>query len=154
MLVTWRGMFLVKHSLYNPSFFSDLTKTDSNRFFVKLSLLLKFIWYCMTVLSFVLIYFFPVTADSFLQKARKKKHTKFIFLFPLCLNAMKRFLFSAATQVFLAFSSIPGNLHRKCLFFSICICAMLAQSISHYCNYCSSNQAPYCHHITGSSTLM
>ena len=73
MLVTWRGTFL---SLYNPSVFSDLTNTDSNRFFVKLSLLQKFIWYCMTVLSFVLIYFFPVTADSFLQKARKTNKQK------------------------------------------------------------------------------
>ena len=71
-------MFLVKHSLYNPSFFSDSTITDSNRFFVKLSLFLKFILYCMSVLSlkFVLIYFFPVTADSFLESARIKNKTK------------------------------------------------------------------------------
>ena len=154
-------MFLVKHSLYNPSFVSGSTNTDSNRFFVKMIFLLKFIWYCMTVLSFVLIcFFFPITAGSFLESARKKKKkkkkkkTKFIFLFPLCLNAMKRLWFTADTQVLLAFSSIPGNRHQKCLFFNICICAMLAQSISRCCNYCSSNQAPYWHHITGSSTRM
>ena len=32
-------------SLYNPSFCSDLTNTDFTRFFLKLSHLLKFIWY-------------------------------------------------------------------------------------------------------------
>ena len=36
MLVTWRGMFLVRHSLYSPSLRSDSTNIDSSRFFVKL----------------------------------------------------------------------------------------------------------------------
>ena len=63
---------------------------------------------------------------------------------------MKRLWFTADTQVFLEFSLIPGNLHRKCLFFHVYICAMLAQSISHYYNYCSSNQTPYWHQITWS----
>ena len=55
-------VFLVRHSWYDPSFCSDSTNADSNRFFIKLSLVVKFIWYCMSVLSFVLIYiyfFFP-----------------------------------------------------------------------------------------------
>ena len=37
MLVTWRGMFLVKHALQNPSFCSHSTQKDSYGFFVKLS---------------------------------------------------------------------------------------------------------------------
>ena len=135
MLVTWRGMFLVRHSLYNPSFCSDSTNTDSNRFFAKLSLPVKFLWFCTSVLSFLLMYIFSsIRADSFLECAKKKKtkQTKkkdFYFLFRLCLNAMKRLWCTADRQVFLAFSSILGNLHQKCLFFNICICALLVQSI-------------------------
>ena len=100
MLVNKRGMFLVRLSLYNPSFCSDSTNTNSNCFFVKRSLLVKFIWSCMSVLSFVLIYihFFSIKADFFLEWAKKK-------LFQLCLNATKRLWCTADTQVFLAFSS-------------------------------------------------
>ena len=83
------------------------------------------------------------------QKKKKKEKMKFNVCVDYALNAMKRFWFTADTQVFLAFSLIPGNLHRKCLFFKVCICAMLAQRISHYCNYCSTYQAPYWHYITG-----
>ena len=133
-------MFLVRHSLYNPSFCSDSTNTDSNRFFVKLSLLVKFIWYCMSVLfsfyKYIYIYFsfFFVTAESFPECARtkkknKKKKNEIQCLCRLCLNAIIRLWFTADTQVFLGFSSIAGYLHRKCLFFNICICAMLAQIV-------------------------
>ena len=122
MLVNWRGMFLVRHSLYNPSFCSDSTNTDSYRFFV-----IYFVLHMCVFFRFKILFFH--NRWFWLRMCQKKK-----FLFPLCLNAMKRLWFAATTQVFLAFSSIPGNLHRKFLFFNTCICAMLAQSISHYCN--------------------
>ena len=65
-------MFLVRQPLYNPSSSSDLTNTDSYRFFVKLSLLVKFIWCCKNVFSFVLR-FVSITGDSYFEFAEKKK---------------------------------------------------------------------------------
>ena len=65
MLVARRRAFLVMHSLYNPSFCSDSTNKDISRFFLKLSHLLKFIWYCIGVLPFVLNYFVSITGDFF-----------------------------------------------------------------------------------------
>ena len=116
MLVTWRGMFLVRHSLHNPIFCSDSTNTDSNRFFVKLRLLVKFIWYCMSVLSFLWIYLYFFRNSWFFPWMCQKKKNEIPCLCRLGLNAMIRLRCTAHTQVFLAFSSIPGNLHRKFLF--------------------------------------
>ena len=52
-------MFLVKNSLYNPSFCFHSTRTDSYRLFVKLSSLVKSVSSCRIVFSFVLTFFFP-----------------------------------------------------------------------------------------------
>ena len=80
-----KGMFLVRHSLYNPSFCSYSTSTDSYRFFVKLTLLVKFIWCCKNVFSFV-IRCFSITGDSYFECAEKKEIQ---FLFRLGLDAVK-----------------------------------------------------------------
>ena len=65
-------MFLVRHSLYNPSFCSDSTNTDSSRFFVKLSFPLEFISCCMSVFSFVLRFYFSITGDFDFECAKKR----------------------------------------------------------------------------------
>ena len=64
-------MFLVRDSLYNPSFCSDSTNTDSYRFLVKLSLSVEFIWCCISVFSFVLK-IFPITGDFDFECAKKR----------------------------------------------------------------------------------
>ena len=79
-LVTWSRVFLAMHSFYNPSFCSKSTNTDFSRFFLKLSHLLKFIWYCISVLSFLLKYIFFHNRWFFLEYAppppKKKKNEK------------------------------------------------------------------------------
>ena len=112
MLVTWRGMFLVKHSMLNRSFCSHLTQTDSYRFFIKLSLLVKFIWCYISVFSFVSSYF--QDRWFFTWNAEKKEIQ---LLFRLCLNAIKRLWFNAIVQMFSAFSSIMVNLLSKSFVF-------------------------------------
>ena len=102
ILDTWTGMFLVKHSLLNRSFCSHLTQTDSYRFFVKLSLLVKFIWCYMSVFSFVSSCF--QDRWFFLFNVPKKRNSFFWFL-SFCLWC------NANIQMFLAFSSIRVNLH-------------------------------------------
>ena len=106
-------MFLVRHSLYNPSFFSHSTRTDSYRFFVKLSLVVKFIWCCRNVFSFALRFFFHNRWFS-LSMCRKKEIQ---FLFRLDLNAIKRLWCNADTQILLAFSAVMVNLHSKIFVF-------------------------------------
>ena len=114
MLVTWRGMFLVKRSLCNPSFCSLLTRTDSYRFFVKLSSHVKSISFSRIVCSLVLIFFH--NRWFFRRMCRKQKNQ---FLFRLALNALKRLWCNVDTQVLWAFSSIKANLHSKKFCFSI-----------------------------------
>ena len=106
-------MFLVRDSLYNPSYCSHSTRTHSCRFFVKLSLLAKFIWCCKNVFSFVLRCF-SITGDSYVECAEKEKCR---FLFRLGLNATKRLWCNADTQMLLAFSSIMVNLHSRIFVF-------------------------------------
>ena len=113
MLVNKRGMFLVRLSLYNPSFCSDSTNTDSNCFLVKLNPLVKFIWSCMSVLSFVLIYVhcFFHNRWFWLRMCQTKKEIQFLFW--LSLNAIKRLCFNADTEMFLALYSITINLYSN-----------------------------------------
>ena len=106
-------MFLVRHSLYNPSFCSDSTNTDSSRFFVKLSFPLEFISCCMSVFSFVLR--FSITGDfDFLTNVLK---TEIQCLFRLSLNGMKRLWYNADTDMFLVLYSIAVNLYWKIFVF-------------------------------------
>ena len=88
-------MFLVKHSLYNLSFCSLLTRTDSYRFFVKLSSLVKSISFSRIVCFLVLI-FFPQQMIFFSNVPK----TKIQFLFRLAFNAMKRLWCDVDTQMF------------------------------------------------------
>ena len=142
-------MFLVRQSLYNPSFCSHSTRTASYRFFVKLSVLVSFIWCCKNVFSFVLRCF-SITGDSYFECAEKKRNSVFV-------SVLKRLWCNADTQVFLAFSSIMVNLHSQVFVFFFqymhlfCVGTMY---LIYYCNYCSSTQAPYSHQITGSSVRM
>ena len=106
-------MFLVRHCLYKPSFCSHSTHTDSYRFFVKLSLLVKFNWCCKNVFSFVLRCF-STTGDSCFECAEKKEIE---FLFRVGLNAIKRLWCNADIQMLLAFSSIMVNLYSKIFVF-------------------------------------
>ena len=80
MLVTWKGMFLVKRSLYNLRFCSLLTRSDSYRFFVKLGSLVKSISFSRIVCSLVLI-FFSTADDSFLEYA-ENKNSVFVSISP------------------------------------------------------------------------
>ena len=106
-------MFLVRHSLYNPSFCSDSTNTDSYPFFVKLSLPVEFIWCCLSVFSFVLRFCFSITGDFDFECAKKEIQ----FLFRLSLNAMRRFWCNPYTELFLALYSITVNLYSKTFVF-------------------------------------
>ena len=87
-------MFLVKHPLYNLSFCSLLTRTDSYRFSVKLSSHVKSISFNRIVCSLVLI-FFPQQMILFSNVPK----TKIQVLFRLALNAMKRLRCNVDTQV-------------------------------------------------------
>ena len=114
MLVTWKGIFLVKHSLYNLRFCSLLTRTHSYRFFVKLSSLVKSISFSRIVCSLVLIFF----SQQMILFSNVPK-TKIQFLFRLALNALKRLWCNVDIQVLWAFSSIKANLLSKKFCFSI-----------------------------------
>ena len=75
---------------------------------------MKFIWSCMSVLSFVLIYiyiFFCIKDDFDLECAKQKK--KFSSCFEKSLNAMKRLWCNGDTEMFLALYSITINLYSQ-----------------------------------------
>ena len=106
-------MFLVRHSLYNPSFCSDSTNSGSYRFFVKLSFPLEFISCCMSAFSFVLRFYFSITVDFDFECAKKETQC----LFRLSLNGMKRLWYNADTEMFLALYSVTVNLYSKIFVF-------------------------------------
>ena len=61
----------MRDSLYNPSFCSDSTNTDSYRFFVKLSFSVEFIWCCISVFS-IILRFFPIAGDFDFEYSKKR----------------------------------------------------------------------------------
>ena len=102
-------MFLVRHSLYNPSFFFSFDPYRFLPFLCKTKASCKIYLVLQECVFFRFKMFFH--NRWFLLWMCRKKEIQ--FLFRLGLNAIKWLWYNADTQMLWAFSSIRVNLHSK-----------------------------------------
>ena len=137
MLITWRGMFLVKYSLYNP------TVQGSFLIWSRLIFMFFFISFCKAKPSFELysllhecLFFsfklFPwqVILSSNVPNVNKQT-TQFWFRlgFTAIRHTLKQLWCNADIQIISEFSSVVHLYCKKRLFFNGCICSVLEESI-------------------------
>ena len=145
MLITWRGMFLVKYSLYNPRFFSHSIQTDFYGFFsfckVKPSYELYSLLHECLFFSFKLFPWQMILSSN----VPKKQKTQFWFRlgFTAIKHTLKQLWCNADIQIIWEFSSVVHLYWKKCCFsmdaFVLCwhkVFSFIAITVPvhHYCH--------------------